>query len=656
MQRSIRRLAAALLSAVLVLILAPAPAGAFQGDAGTQATILFTHDMHSHFLPVDDGQGDIYGGYARLSAAIGAQRALHPDALLVDGGDFSMGSLFQAAYATSALELRAMGRMGYDAVTFGNHEYDYRPAGLASMLNAAVDSGEALPALVEANYLPPAQGEQGYDGDSQAVWDAFERYGVTGWVHVERGGVHYAIFGINGVDSDACAPISGMVLSDPAGAAQRVVDEARAACLRDYGVQPLVVCLSHSGTDGEGKGEDYELAQKVDGIDLIVSGHTHTLLEQPIQVGGTYIVSCGEYTKKLGSVTLDYTPGQGVTLVDYSLIPIDGSLPEDADMAAWIEQAKGEVERTYLSRFGLGFDQVLTDNPYPFESAQATYDSHHDSPLGSLFADAYAWAVERAEGEGVDIALTASGVIRESVPRGDVTVSDVFNTTSLGIGADGVPGYPLVTAYLTGKDLKTALEIDASVSDLMPAARLYFSGVEYEFNTRRMLFNRVTRCGIRTPDGELVPIEDGKLYKGAVGLYCIQMMGAVKDVSRGLISITPRTADGTPMDLSRLDDYIVHDSSGGEVKEWAAIAGYLQAMGGTMDERYAAPDGRKVVYASLNPVELLKNPNVFTLALLGAALALLLAVALTVCLIARRRRRRGGKHAARGYSPYRGRR
>ncbi len=651
--RALRQPAAFLLALLLALplVLFPTRADARAG----QVTILFTHDMHSHFLPSDDGEGGTYGGYARLKTAIDQQRALHPGALLVDGGDFSMGSLFQAAYGTSALELRAMGAMGYDVTTFGNHEYDHRPAGLASMLNAALDSGEALPAIVEANYLPPAEGTEGYDEDSQAVLDAFRRYGVSSYVLLERGGVWFAVFGINGEDSDACAPMSGMILYDRVETAQQVVDEAKAACMERNGVQPLVVCLSHSGTDEKGRGEDYELAQKVDGIDLIVSGHTHTVLAQPIQVNDTYIVSCGEYSKNLGVITLNYAPGSPASLADYRLIPIDGAVAEDAPMASWIDEAKVEVERSYLSKFGgLTFDQVLIHNSYPFDTVDDVYATHHESTLGDLFSDAYAWAAEQATGEPVDLALTASGVIRETIPLGDVTVSDVFNAASLGIGADRVAGYPLVSVYLTGRDLKTALEVDASVSDLMPAARLYSSGAVYSYNTRRMFLNRVTEASLRGRDGTVRPIEDDELYRVVTGLYCGQMLGAVEDTSFGLLSVTPRDAAGDPIDMSRLEDYIIHNADGSEVKEWYAIASYLQQMGGEMDERYSGPDGRKTVYSSWNPVELLKNPNRFTIVPLAALLLLVLIIALVVRAILRRRPH-GKRRAPASYSPYRGR-
>lgn len=655
--RILRKISALLLALLTALTLMVPALGQVAGSAPTtRVTILFTHDMHSHLLPALDAGGNSYGGYARLKTVIDRQKELHPDALLVDGGDFSMGSLFQTAYADSALELRAMGAMGYDVTTFGNHEYDYRASGLASMLNAAAASGDPVPAIVETNYLPPAEGEEGYSADAQAVWDAFGNYGVTDYVTLERGGVPYVIFGVMGTDSDECAPMSGMVLHDRVEAARRVVEQARAECWETYGLQPLVICLSHSGTDGKGKGEDYEMAKKVDGIDLIVSGHSHSTLAQPIEVNGTYIVSCGEYSKNLGVVTMDYRPDNTTTLVDYELIPIDGSVAEDREMARWIEKAKGEVEENYLSRFGLTFDQVLVSNPYKFDSVDEIYATQHESTLGNLLSDAYKWAAEEITGEPVDIALTATGVIRESFARGEVTVSDVFNAASLGIGADGVPGYPLVAVYLTGKDVKTAMEIDASVSPLMSAAQLYCSGVQYHFNTNRMIFNKVTESWLRRDDGTLEPIEDDRLYRLVTGLYCGQMLGWAEEASFGLLSITPREADGTPIDMDRLEDYIIHGKDGNEVKEWYAIASYLQSMGGEIDGRYGQTDGRKNVYASWNPVDMLKNANKFTFIAIAVILVLIAVAVLVVRLICRRRSGRGNKRGARGYSSYRGKR
>ena len=602
-------------------------------ETADEITILYTHDMHSSFLPKEGPDGHSRGGYARLKTLIDEQKEEHPNALVLDGGDFSMGSLFQTAYSTSALELRAMGQMGYDVTTFGNHEFDYRASGLADMLYAAVDSGDPLPAIVDANYLPPQEDEE--------TWDALYTYGVQDYRILERGGVPYVIFGITGVDSDECAPMSGMELHDPVETAKRVVEEATEQCQTAYGADPVVICLSHSGTEN-GKGEDYELARKVDGIDVIISGHTHTTLEQPIEVNDTYIVSAGENSKNLGVLTLTRTQ-DGVELKDSRLVPVDERVPEDPEMAAWIEAAKSQVEQDYLADFDLEFDQVLVNNPYQFDTVDEVYDTQHESTLGNLLADAYYWAGNQASQDPVDVALTASGVIRDTFPKGPITVSQVFNVASLGIGADGVPGYPLISVYLTGKDLKNAIEVDASVPPLMSAAQLFYSGVGYSFNTNRMIFDKVDCAVLMREGGITEPIVDDQLYHVVTGLYIGQMLGAVESSTFNILTVTPRDAQGNPIDISQLEDYILHDDEGNEVKEWYAIASYLQSMGGEMDQKYGQTDGRKLVYSSWNPVSLLKNAGLPTslaiLALVIVVVLLVLMVVLVRKFILRRMRR-----------------
>lgn len=596
-------------------------------EKSRQATILFTHDLHSHLLPAANEDGGEYGGYARLMTVIRQQKELNPDAILVDGGDFSMGSLFQTAYTTSAIELRMMAAMGYDVTTFGNHEFDYLPKGFASMLNVA--AGYDTPAIVDANYWP------GQHDDADLVIEAMQNYGVKDYILLERGGIHYAIFGLTGYNSDDCAPNSGMILENPAEVAQETVNNAVAECIALYGVEPLVIALSHSGTT-DGKGEDYELAEAVEGIDLIVSGHTHTTLHEPIQVGDTWIVSAGEYGKYLGIVQMEQKADGSAVLTDYDLIPVDENVEPQEDIAALVESFKADVEQNYLADYGVSFDQTLTSNPCAFDNVDAVYDFAHESTLGNVFSDAYRHAAEQALGHTVDVALTASGVIRESIPVGDVTVSDIFNAASLGVGTEG----ELVEVWLTGADLKCALEVDASVYPLMHSAQLFYSGVEYSFNTSRMIFNKVDYAMLRRDDGTLEPIENEKLYCVAVGMYMAQMLGSVEETSMGLLSIIPRDAEGTPLDLSRLADHVIRDENGTPVKEWYAIASYLQDMGGQMDERYAAPDGRKVVYSSLNPVNLLKNANKFTWILLGVILLLVLIVVMIVRFIRRRKHRK----------------
>ena len=250
--------------------------------------------------------------------------------------------------------------------------------------------------------------------------------------------------------------------------------------------------------------------------------------------------------------------------------------------------------------------------------------------------------MEKATGKKVDVAITAAGVIRGSLPVGDVTVSDVFNAASLGVGTEG----ELIGIYLTGEDVKNAIELDASIQPLMKTAQLFMSGVEYSFNTRRMIFNKVDYAMFRNDDGSLTAIEDDKLYFVVAGMYMGQMLGSVEETSMGLLSVTPRDEKGNPIATDDLVNYVVKDERGNPLKEWYAIADYLHSMEGEMDSRYEKTDGRKVVYASLNPVKLLKNANVFTYVVLGLILILVAVVVLIVRLIVVKVKRKKAKQAS----------
>lgn len=634
---------AAFLTALVILCTAALPALAAPAGEETGLTILFTHDMHDHVLPSPAEGGGEYGGFTRIAALLKQERkkAVYP-VVTLDGGDFSMGTLYQTIYATQAPELRLMGAMGIDVTTLGNHEFDYRAAGLARMLESAAESGDKLPALVQANYKPPKS-----DTDSWAAW---QTYGISDYVIVEREGLRVAVFGLLGVDADACAPMSGMEFEPIADAAARTV-----AYLEEHESPDFIVCLSHSGTEN-GKGEDYELAKAVDGIDVIISGHTHTTLHEPIQVNDTMIVSCGEYTQNLGVLTVTKAGG-AVSLEDYRLIPVDETVTEDPAISALAQKFQTEVETEYLSDFGYTFDQVLATSDFDFTPISQFARTQEEDSLGSLIADSYIYAVRQAEGEDyvpVDFAVVASGVIRGSFAAGEITVSDAFNVSSLGSGADGTPGYPLVSVYLTGAELKDAFEVDASVTPLMSAAQLYGAGMTWTYNTNRMIFNKVTACGQVLEDGTVVPLEKDKLYRVVTGLYSAQMLGAVNAKSFGLLTVTPKDAQGN--EITDFEAHIIHNSNGSEVKEWYALASYLESLG-TVPAEYSTPQGRKVIYASWNPIELVKSPNWITLLVLLILVVVIVVIVLVVrAIVHRKSKRRYGRHQYGGSSVYRGRR
>lgn len=656
MKRILTRAAGLLLSALLLLNLLPLAAQAEEAGESTQATILFTHDMHSHLLPAPKEGGGEFGGFARLKTVLDQQRAKAAaqgvPSLTVDGGDFSMGSLFQTVYTTQATELRSLGAMGFDVATLGNHEFEYRGNGLASMLNAARESGEALPKIVQANYTTPKDPDSGYN-----VVKALGDYGVTAYTMVEKEGVRFAVFGLMGKDADDTAPLSGMAYEPIIDAARRVVAEIQAK--EDY---DFIVCLSHSGTNKDpAKSEDEQLAKAVDGIDFIVSGHTHTLLAAPKIVGNTIIGSVGEYCNNLGKLTISKDAAGKNTVVEYALVPIDETVKDDPAMAVTIGDYKALVEKDYLSQFGMTYDQVLARTPFDFTPASQFAAEQEEDSLGNLITDAYIYAVQQAEqgknAPPITAAFVNSGVIRASFPKGDITVSNAFDVSSIGSGADGTPGYPLIDVWLTGAEIKNVLEVDPSVGPIFSGAQLYSSGVRYDFNMNRMLFNRMTNPSLLLPDGTRKPLENGKLYRVVTNLYSSQMLGLVTEKSFGILKVTPKDSKGNP--ITNYENYIIHLPDGGELKEWYALATYLQSLPAEdgvprVPARYSGPEGRKTRIDSLNPIELLKSPNWVTLLALGVILLLAALVVFLVRRAATRARRRGSRRGAKSYKSYRG--
>ena len=628
------------LAGVLLLAAVPCawPVCAQDAAPGTAVDIVFTHDTHSHlntFTTVVDGLETELGGFARMNTLIEAQRAQNPDTLVIDGGDFSMGTLIQTVFETQAAELRMLGHLGCDVTTLGNHEFDYRSKGLANMLTSAQASGDAVPAMVVCNVDWDTMEAEGLTEGQQRLKDAFAAYGVSDYTVLEKGDVDIAVVGVFGKDALACAPTCELKFEDPIEAVKQTVADIKANEDVD-----MIVCVSHSGTwEDESKSEDELLAKAVPDLDLILSGHTHTEIEKPIQHGSTYVVSCGEYGKNLGELTLTQQADGRWAMSAYELIPITSDIAVHAATQQTIDSFMDTVDTDYLARFGYTKDQVLAENDIVFSTQKDLENIHEEHNLGDIIADAYVYAVENAadyDGVPVDLAVVPSGTVRDTYARGDITVEQVFNSFSLGIGADGVPGYPLISVYLTGREIRTAAEIDASVSDFMTTARLYCSGLNFTYNPHRLLLNRVTDVCLED-DGQRVALEDDKLYRIVADLYSGQMLSAVTDMSYGILAIVPKYADGTPITDF---EYVIITENGRELKAWDSIARYMASFADTdgdgianVPAYYSTTHGRKLVDTSRSPLALLKNPNKFTAVYAGLLAAAVLLIVLVVLLI-----------------------
>ena len=624
-----------------------------------EVTILFTHDLHDNYEPFEverDGKKELVGGIARLYEAIQQERIKEPDALLIDAGDFSMGTLFQTIFSTDAPMLRLMGMMQYDAVTYGNHEFDFRAEGLANALDVARTSGEELPPIVSSNIVFPTDKNGKMANDIHQLKTAMEDYGVAPYRVIEKQGVKIGVFGLLGKDAASNAPMSGVTFDDNVEVAKKIVK-----FLKEEEQVDVIIVSSHSGTSpNKRQSEDEQLAKKVPEIDVIISGHTHTTLEKPIMINDTLIGSAGEYGEHLGKIKLTKNNQKRWDLKEYALIHIDDKFEENPDVKEKIQQFKEIVQRDYLDFFGLTFDEVIAHTPFSFSDFSTLEDLHAESTIGNLIGDAYIQTVKEIEGdayEDITAAVIPVGVIRNSFYEGEITVADIFNVSSLGIGADRLSGYPVIDVYLTGKELKTAAEVDASIAPILPAAQLYVSGLSYTFNPNRLIFNKVTDVQIETEEGALEAIQDDKLYRVVAGLYTGQMLPIIGEQSFGLLSVVPKDKNGVP--IENFEDQIIYMDDNGELKEWYAIAHYLRSFEkvngiSQVPITYAELKNRKNINDSKHPVEILKNPNAIVLSLYAIVLVIVIGMVLLVRFLVKRRRKRHLSSVTNPKSAYKG--
>lgn len=601
--------------------------------------VMFLHDTHSHinsFNTVNNGKSTVLGGFSRIKTLINEQKEKNPDTLVVDAGDFSMGTLVQVLYEEQASELRMLGEIGVEVTTFGNHEFDYYADGLANMLNAALDSGDALPQLVVCNLSRDVIDQP--SAEQKLLIDALNRYEVKDYIVLEKNGVKIAITGAFGQDCLDCVVDFPLIYNDPVESVKATVADIEANEAAD-----MIICISHGGTsDNPEKSEDEILAQAVPELDLIISGHSHTKLDEPIVCGDTYIVSAKEYGKYLGSLSMSQKDDGSWKMDSYKLIKVDDSIEQDSAAQEKADRLMSVVDSKYLEQFGYTKDQILCENDIEFPDSSDTTKYHTEINLGSIMADAYTYSTEKAntgDTNPVDVAIVPSGTIRDTYAIGNITPENVFNSFSLGIGNDGVPGYPLISVYLTGKELKLVAEIDASVSDIMTTARLYTDGLYWSYNPNRMILNKATDVFLVNGNEERIEIEDDKLYRVVTDYYTSQMLGGVTELSYGLLSIVPKYADGTI--IEDYADAVVMDN-GKELKAWVAIAKYMESFEdtdgdgvGNVPEKYATEEGRKIVEDSKKIGDLLRNPNKFFFIIIAVVLLVILILVVIIILIVR---------------------
>ena len=580
-------------------------------------TLLQTTDMHSHasgfgpflsYSPMSTG-GDntVLGGFARLATMIkeirAAKIASGSAVLLVDSGDYNMGAVYDFLWNTDPASLKFIQAMHYDLITLGNHEFDYGPAKLATIITAAqAASGFNVP-IVASNTV--------FDGVIGTADDGLETLQANGsiittFVKTLPSGIKIGFIGLIGHDAANDSPNAPPVTFrwDYAGAdktyVQGIVDD-----LRTTQGANVVIALSHSGIipGTTPAGDDITLAKNITGIDIIASGHVHimtpTIIDQanintvnPANI--THIFCSGAYTTNLAQ--LDFTATKtGVTDLVLTNHPINDTIHGNSainDMVLAMDTAINAI----IAPLGISIAQVEANMG---DFALNAPSSPGENGLGNMLADSLRYV--GTEPSTFTIGAFATGVIRDNFnPLQSISFADLFAMVPLGITTatdqtNSYPGYPLLKVYLTGNEIWDMCKFDALIiyySAFINAFNddfMHLSGIQFTHNgagtvssVNAYAWNDYKCTGTTTP-----VIKNATLYPLIVDSYVMAMLlsPSIQGTLTSLgLSIHPKLSDGSTlvsannMLTTRLDK----DAGTAGVQEyyaWSALLDYFTYLG-----------------------------------------------------------------------------
>ncbi|WP_425045651.1 bifunctional metallophosphatase/5'-nucleotidase [Primorskyibacter sp. S87] len=365
-------------------------------------TILHTNDFHSRFEPIskydsgckpeDNTEGKCFGGTARLVTAIDEARARAGNSILVDGGDQFQGTLFYTYYK-GKVAAEMMNKLGYDAMTVGNHEFD--------------DGPEVLRGFMDAVDFPVLMSNADISAEKHLA-DKLLKSTV-----IEIGGQKLGLIGLTPQDTDELAsPGPNITFGDPVPAVQAEVDRLTAE-----GVNKIIV-LSHSGY-----GVDKRVAAETTGVDVIVGGHSNTYLSNvsekavgpyPTVENGVQIVQAYAYGKFLGELNVTFDDDGNVTAASGEPLVMDASVAEDETTVSRIAELSMPLDEIR--------NKVVASAASPIQGERDVCRVQ-ECAMGNLVADAM---LDRVADQGVTIAFANSGGLRASIDAGEVTMGEVL--------------------------------------------------------------------------------------------------------------------------------------------------------------------------------------------------------------------------------------
>ena len=461
----------------------------FSGTAYADFTlnILHINDFHSRFDPITDtdsncdpetdAAGECFGGIARLKTIIDDTRAKYADgnSLLLSAGDNFQGSLYYTTYKSKVVS-DFFNQMGFDVVATGNHEFD--------------DGPEEFMKFIESAEFPIIGGNFDVTRDPNLAGK------IKGSIVVEVGGEKIGIIGATTEDTpEIASPGDNVEFTD-------VIQYVRGAseALDAAGIDKVIL-LSHIGYT-----VDMDVAASLPLVDVIVGGHSHTLLSNTAEgAAGPYptmvtnpegvevpVVQANQYGKYLGDIAITWDDNGVVTKAEGEPFLIDASVSANEDFKGQLATLLGPIEELTSTVIGTATDKLEGSR----EICRAM-----ECSMGNLLADAI---LDRVADQGASIAFQNGGGIRASIDAGEVTIGDVLTVLPF--------SNTLATVQISGADVIEALE--NGVSDVENGAGRFaqVAGLKYSFNLAEPSGSRVSDVLVKGEGDSWVPIDEDATY------------------------------------------------------------------------------------------------------------------------------------------------
>lgn len=446
---------------------------------------------------------------ARKVTAVKEVRAKKPNALLLDAGDVFSGTLYFNEFKGQA-DLAFMNLMKYDVMTFGNHEFD---------LGATPEGHQALVDFIKGSQFPFVSSNVDFSKDTKFTGlftDFISSEPQNGKIYngiiKEVNGEKVGIFGLTTAETKDISSPGSIAFEDYITEAKKAVK-----AFEDKGVNKIIA-LTHIGfDDNPAYDNDQILAKSVEGIDVIVGGHSHTQLDKPVVVdkniagqakAATLIVQAYQYNDYLGTLDITFN-NKGVVVAHNGALLKVADYAEDAQALATLKPFKDKVEELSNTETGASASIAL-DNPRTGGDNTKPSVRKNETPLGNLITDGMLKKAKQYNND-VIMALQNGGGIRAGINQGPITVGEVITVLPF--------GNTLATMSLTGKELKEALEVSVGQYPAENGGFLHVSGAKVEFDSSKAKGQRIVKVSYMDGQGKYVEIQDNVTYTIATNAF-----------------------------------------------------------------------------------------------------------------------------------------